>query len=59
METIITRDIPHVTALPSQALSSTERFLLKYVYKTSAEDFVLVDSKKDWIIVNMSDGTLW
>ena len=35
MKTIITRDIPHVVALPSQALSSTERFLLKYVYKVS------------------------
>ncbi len=52
MKTIITRDIPHVIAISSQALSSSDRFLLKYVYKTSTEDFVLVDSRKDLIVVN-------
>lgn len=52
MKTIITRNIPHVIALPSKALGSNERFLLEYVYKVPIENFVLVDSMKEWIIVN-------
>ena len=41
MKTIITRNIPHVIALPSKALGSNERFLLEYVYKVPIENFVL------------------
>lgn len=52
MKTIITRNIPHVITLPSKALGSSERFLLERVYKVSIENFVLVDSMKEWIIVN-------
>lgn len=52
MRTIITRNIPHVIALPSKALGSSERFLLEHVYKVPIENFVLVDSMKEWIIVN-------
>ena len=39
MKKIITSDIPHIIAL-------------EHIYKTSTENFVIVDSMKEWIIVN-------
>jgi len=52
MKKIITSDIPHIIALLPQELGSKERFILEHIYKTSTENFVIVDSMKEWIIVN-------
>lgn len=52
MKKIINREIPRIIALPPKALGSKEHFLLEYIYKVPLENFVLVDSMKEWIIVN-------
>lgn len=44
MKKIITSDIPHIIALLPQELGSKERFILEHIYKTSTENFVIVDS---------------
>ena len=43
MKKIITSDIPHIIALLPQELGSKERFILEHIYKTSTENFVIVD----------------
>lgn len=52
MRTLITRKTPYICAVSPADLGSGDRFILEKGHKVSADNFVLVDHRKDCIFLN-------